>query len=236
MIRIAIVEDDQHYAETLVAFLEQYEKENNQVFHIQRFTDGAEIVTDYPEQLDIILMDIEMEQMDGMTAAEKIRLVDKEVVIIFITNMMHYAMKGYAVEALDYVLKPINYFAFSQRIARALERMKKKKGKQLLISRYGNVKRISTDELLYVEVHNHDIEYHTLDEVIRVRGTLRALEKELEELAFFRCNSGCLLNLDYVDEMDGSDVIVRGQRIPVSRSRRKEFLDRMNHYLNEVGK
>ncbi|MGT2755451.1 LytR/AlgR family response regulator transcription factor [Streptococcus ovis] len=236
MIRIAIVEDDQQYAETLLDFLERYEKENGQHFQVQRFTDGAEIVANYPEQLDIILMDIEMEQMDGMTAAEKVRLVDKEVVIIFITNMMHYAMKGYAVEALDYVLKPINYFAFSQRIARALERMTKKRSKQLLISRYGNIKRISTDELLYVEVYNHDIEYHTVDEVIRVRGTLRSLEKELEGLPFFRCNSGCLVNLDYVDEMDSNDVLVRGERIPVSRARRKDFLDRMNHYLNEVGK
>lgn len=236
MIRIAIVEDDQQYADTLLTFLEQYEKEYGRQFYVQRFTDGLEIVRDYPEQLDLILMDVEMEEMDGMTAAEKIRLFDKEVVIIFITNMIHYAMKGYAVEALDYVLKPINYFAFSQRITRALERMKKKRSKQLLISRYGNVKRISTDELLFVEVHNHDIEYHTVDEVISVRGTLRAVEKELADLPFFRCNSGCLVNLDYVDEMDASDVLVKGQRIPVSRARRKEFLDRMNHYLNEVGK
>lgn len=236
MIRIAIVEDDQHYVEILITFLHQYEKENGQSFHVQHFSDGADIVADYPENLDLILMDIEMEQMDGMTAAERIRLLDKDVVIIFITNMMHYVMKGYAVEALDYVLKPINYFAFSQRITRALVRMKKKHSKHLLIGRYGNVKRISIDDLLYVEVRNHDIEYHTLDEVISVRGTLRAVEKELEGLTFFRCNSGCLVNLDYVDGMDNSDVMVRNQRIPVSRGHRKEFLDRMNHYLNEVGK
>ncbi|MDO4432630.1 MAG: LytTR family DNA-binding domain-containing protein [Aerococcaceae bacterium] len=236
MIHIAIVEDDPQYAETLIEYLELFQKESNQLFHIRRYHDGAEIVANYPSQVDIILMDIEMKEMDGMTAAEAIRQTDKEVIIIFITNMMHYAMKGYAVEALDYVLKPINYFSFSQRISRALERMKKKTTKQLLISRYGNIKKISTDNLLFVEVHNHDIEYHLLDEVIRVRGTLKAIEHELEELAFFRCNSGCVINLEYVDEMESNDVIVRGHRIPISRSRRKEFLDRMNHYLNEVGK
>lgn len=236
MIHIAIVEDDPHYAETLLAYLERFQKEYQQHFHIRRYHDGAEIVSAYPSEIDIILMDIEMEKMDGMTAAEAIRVIDQEVVIIFITNMMHYAMKGYAVEALDYVLKPINYFSFSQRISRALERMKKKTSKQLLISRYGNIKKISTDDLLFVEVHNHDIEYHTVDEVICVRGTLRALEAELEGLSFFRCNSGCLVNLDFVDEMEGNDLVIRNHRIPISRSKRKEFLDRMNHYLNEVGK
>lgn len=236
MIHIAIVEDDPQYTDTLMDYLERFQRESKQQFQIRRYHDGAEIVSSYPSQVDIILMDIEMKEMDGMTAAEEIRLRDKDVIIIFITNMMHYAMKGYAVEALDYVLKPINYFSFSQRISRALERMKKKTSRQLLISRYGNIKKIATDQVLFIEVHNHDIEYHMMDEVIRVRGTLKAIERELEGLAFFRCNSGCLINLEYVDEMESTDVIVRGHRIPISRSRRKEFLDRMNHYLNEVGK
>ncbi|MGT2800308.1 LytR/AlgR family response regulator transcription factor [Streptococcus marmotae] len=236
MIRIAIVEDDDGYAQTLIDFLQRYEREQDTQFKWTRYKDGEEIVLNYPDNVDIILMDIEMDRMDGMTAAEKIRVRDRDVVIIFITNMMHYAMKGYAVEALDYVLKPINYFAFAQRITRALERMTKKQGKQLLISRYNNVKRISTDELAYVEVHNHEIEYHLVEEVISVRGTLKALEKELEGLPFFRCNSGCIINLDYVDGLEDNDVLVGENRIPVSRARRKEFLDRMNHYLNEVGK
>ena len=74
------------------------------------------IAVDYRAVYDIILMDIEMRFMDGMTAAEKIREHDSEVVIIFITNMPQYAIKGYRVDALDYVLKPVSYFAFSQRI------------------------------------------------------------------------------------------------------------------------
>ena len=79
-------------------------------------------------------MDIEMRFMDGMTAAEKIREHDSEVVIIFITNMPQYAIKGYLVDALDYVLKPVSYFAFSQRIDRALVRMKKRDRKYLTIA------------------------------------------------------------------------------------------------------
>ncbi|MDG4477206.1 LytR/AlgR family response regulator transcription factor [Streptococcus parasuis] len=235
MLRIAIVEDDAKYSQLLIKYLKEFENEKKQCFKIQQYRDGIDIVDQYDGNVDIILMDIEMTYMDGMTAAEKIRLLDKEVVIIFITNMMHYAMKGYAVEAFDYILKPINYYAFSQRLNRAIERMKKKSGKQLLISRNGVVKKISTEEIIYVEAHNHDLEYHLINETFSVRGTLRSLEEELGGLSFFRCNSGCLINFDFVDGLDNNNLIINGTLISVSRARRKEFLNRMNHYMNEVG-
>ncbi len=236
MIRIAIVEDDNKYRQVLNTYLKQYEIDHNQRFQIHPFKDGLEIVERYSGNLDIILMDIEMNDMDGMTAAEKIRLSDKDVIIIFITNMTHYAMKGYAVDALDYILKPVNYYAFSQRLCRAIERMKKKTGKQLLISHNGITRKISTEDIMYIEVRNHDMEYHLVREMIRIRKTLKSLESELAGLPFFRCNSGCIVNLGFVDGTDEHyNILVKNTRIPVSRARRKDFLNRMNHYLNEVG-
>lgn len=102
-------------------------KENGEAFDITIYSDGDQIVNKYQSQYDIILMDVEMKFMDGMSAAEEIRKVDTEVIIIFITNMAQYAIRGYAVDALDYVLKPVSYFAFSQRLSRAIGRMKKER-------------------------------------------------------------------------------------------------------------
>ena len=115
MIRVALVEDDAAYREQLTGYLRQYEREQGEKFHLSVFTDGDEIVEGYKAVYDIILMDIEMQFMDGITAAERIREYDSEVVIMFITNMPQYVMKGYLVDALDYVLKPISYYAFSQK-------------------------------------------------------------------------------------------------------------------------
>ena len=70
-------------------------------------------------------MDIQMRFMDGMTAAEKIRTLDHEVIIMFITNMIQYAVRGYEVDAMDYVVKPVEYFAFSQKLDKAIGRMKR---------------------------------------------------------------------------------------------------------------
>lgn len=105
MIRIALVEDDPAYAEQLLSYLKEYEKESKERISVQTFSDGEDIVTEYRADYDIILMDVEMKFMDGMSAAEEIRKMDTEVVIIFITNMPQYAIQGYRVDALDYVLK-----------------------------------------------------------------------------------------------------------------------------------
>ncbi|MCR4868760.1 MAG: response regulator, partial [Lachnospiraceae bacterium] len=95
MIHIAIVEDEELYRKQLMEYLRDYEREQSVSFDVRTYTDGAEIAEDYPGDLDIILMDIQMKFMDGMTAAEKIRRLDRQVVLMFITNMTQYAIRGY---------------------------------------------------------------------------------------------------------------------------------------------
>lgn len=112
MIRIAIVEDEEQYVQQLTEYLQEYQKSSNEEIDITVYRDGDEITSKYKSQFDIILMDIQMKFVNGMTAAEEIRSVDSSVVIIFITNMTQYAIQGYKVGAMDYILKPISYFAF----------------------------------------------------------------------------------------------------------------------------
>jgi DNA-binding LytR/AlgR family response regulator len=126
-------------------------------------------------------MDINMRFMDGMTAAEKIRTVDEAVVIIFITNSPQYVMKGYAVDALDYVLKPVNYFAFSQRIDRALGRMAQRKKQYISVAVKGGVQKLALSDLRCIEVFDHDLVYHTSNGDIASRGSLGEAEQQLDK-------------------------------------------------------
>lgn len=124
MIRLALVEDDELYRSQLREYIDKYSAVSGEKFTVTEFSDGDEIALGYKAVYDIILMDIEMKFMGwAMMAAEEIRKVDTEVIIIFITNSPQYAIKGYAVDALDYVLKPVSYYAFSQRLGRAVERV-----------------------------------------------------------------------------------------------------------------
>lgn len=116
MIRIAVVEDEELYAEQLQNYISKYAEERKKQIKVTWFQDGEDIVSGYKGEYDIILLDIQMRFMDGMTAAEKIRELDSEVVLMFITNMIQYAVRGYEVDAMDYVVKPVEYFAFSQKL------------------------------------------------------------------------------------------------------------------------
>lgn len=236
MIQIAIVEDDKHQAQILQKYIARYNQESGQRFQATEFQDGEDIIENYSGKYDIILMDIEMQFMDGMTAAEEIRKRDKEVVIIFITNMPQYAMKGYAVDALDYVLKPINYFAFSQRIDRALERMVKRKKKYMNIVNKGKIRKIDISTIYYIDVQDHDLCLHTKDENFTWRETMKNMEDNLAEDGFFRCNKCYLINLEYVNGIEGNDVLIGNEKVQVSRARKKELMDALNDYLNEVSK
>ena len=237
MIRIALVEDDPAYVEQLTSYLREYEKESKERISVQRFSDGEDIVTGYRADYDIILMDVEMRFMDGMSAAEAIRKMDTEVVIIFITNMPQYAIQGYRVDALDYVLKPVSYFAFTQRIDRALTRLKKRKKKYLTIAVKGGMMKLDLSEICYVEVQDHDLIYHTVYQDYRTKGTMRDAEESLadgmKEERFFRCNRCYLVNLDFVENFQGIDVTVNGDCIQVSRARKKAFLNALNDFMNE---
>lgn len=236
MIRIAIVEDDKNYAEVLKKYLLRYEKESDRRFLVDWFQDGKDITKEYNGAYDIILMDIEMKYMDGMKAAEEIRKQDISVVIIFITNTPQYAMKGYAVEALDYVIKPINYYAFSQRIDRALKRMTHRPQKLINITYKGRMKKIEVSDILYVEVRDHELNFHTTEGEFLQRGTMKEIEEILSGETFFRCNKSYLINLEYVGSFDGDSITVGSDALQVSRSRKKELLDAINQYMNEVSK
>lgn len=236
MLRIAVVEDDKTYAAQLKEYLVRYGTERNQENKCCIIPDGEDIVTDYSAEFDIILMDVEMTFMDGMTAAEKIREKDNEVVIIFITNMPQYAIQGYKVDALDYVLKPISYFAFSQRIDRALTRVKKKEVTYITVAQKGGKKKLNVDKICYVEVRDHDLIYHSTEGDIVTKSSMKEAEDMLGGTKFFRCNRCYLVNLEYVKDFRGNDVTVASDVIQVSRARKKAFMDALNDYMNEVGR
>lgn len=232
MIRIGIVEDDPASAALLVEHLRRYEREHGEEFRVSAFPDGADIVASYRPDFDILLLDVEMPRLDGLSAASQIRLVDPDVVIIFITNMTQHAIKGYEVDALSYVLKPVPYFAFAQEIKRSVARLRRRSADYLLLTVDGGLVRVATDDIVFLESAKHRTTVHTVDGRHSVVGPLKALEAQLEGKSFFRSNSGYLVNLRHVLGVQGSScLMVGGHDLLVSRSRKKAFLAALTDYL-----
>lgn len=231
MIRIAIVDDEPTSVEQLTDYLLQYQKERDEEISIVTFSDGDEIVENYKAEYDMILLDIEMRFMDGMTAAKEIRKIDPEVIIIFITNMAQYAINGYTVNATDYVLKPVSYFSFSQRLDKAISRINRKVKKFIAIGIKGGTVKLYISDICYVESQGHRLIFHTLTEEYVTFATMKEIEEKLKDMDFFRCNKGCLLNLAYVDSVQDGCVIIKGERVVISRARKKEFMEELTNYL-----
>lgn len=234
MIRVAIVEDEVHYQEQLTEFLHRFEQEWGVHIEIVVYVDGDELVENYKAQFDIILLDIQMRFMDGMSAAEEIRKRDSEVVIMFITNMAQYAIRGYEVDALDYILKPISYFQFSQRLNRAIERMKRREDQYITIKVKNGVKRFRVSDIYYIESQGHKLVFVTRIGEVETFGTMKELEEQLAEQPFFRGNKGYLINLEHVEGMDDIFAVVKGKRLLISRPKRKAFMEALSNYWGEV--
>lgn len=231
MIRIAIVEDENEYQTQLANYISRYEKENNQTFEITVFSDGLDIVDNYTPLWDIIFMDIRMKHLDGMAAAAKIRRYDPAVTIIFITTMAQYAIKGYEVDALDFILKPVSYAQFAMKLKKALSAVKKREEKYLLLPIEDRKERVSAAEILFIEVQNHNLHVITKKQTYVMRLSMQVMEKELTPYHFVRCNNSYLINLYNVTGVNRDSVLIGKYEIPISRPRKKQFLKALSDYI-----
>lgn len=233
MLRIAIVEDEKEYQASLVEHLSKYEKTHDENFIVRTFTDGIHILDEYTSEYDLIFLDIHMKYQDGMSTAKKIRQLDPNVIIVFITALAQYAIEGYKVNALDFILKPVAYEQLEITMDRVLKTSDKfQKDKTLIVLDDGAKRKISTTDIYYIEVVAHDVYVHSkFGTFEHKRSTLTAMAEELAEYNFVKTGQSQLVNLKYVDEIDGDVIHVKDTEIYLSRSRKKDFLAAFAQYV-----
>ena len=223
--RTAIIEDITENTKTLLNHLQQYEKETGISIHTTSFQNGMDFISDYHPVWDLILLDIEMPLMNGIETARKIRRLDPDVLIIFVTCMAQYAIEGYSVRALDYILKPVHYYSFASKMDQVMEILATRQKKKLIIHARNEHIRLAPEQLLYVEVQNHTLCYHTQQKLLYATGnqSLTRLAAELADCGFARCHQAFLVNLQYVVRYDKNNVWLTNDMIPISRGYYKSF-------------
>lgn len=233
--RIAIVEDEAVYRTQLQDYLSRYQQEFGRRLEISCYDSGMAFVHQFRSQFDIILLDVAMPYMDGIESAKKIRQTDSDVVILFVTNQAQHAIRGYEVDAMDYILKPISYFAFSQRLNRAVSRVSRRNEPYLVLNMKSGPRKLKISSVRYIESRGHNLIYHTADGEFTILGSLKDAEQKLESYHFIRCNKGLLVSLSHVDNVQDGCAMVYGEALLISRPRKAAFMDALTNYLGGAG-
>lgn len=229
MINIAIVEDNEKEMELLNSYLIKNCQEKKFEYSIVRFNNAFSFLKDIDVAYDMIFLDIELPDGNGMELAKKIRQINSQVIIIFVTNMAQYALKGYEVRAFDFIVKPVNEYNFAVKFSSAINCLNQKKDKGIWISNKDGRKYLLVSNIIYVEVVNHMIDYHTIEGVFSASGSLNSIQQTLGP-TFSLCNRCYLVNLRYVTAIDQYDVTVGKEKLQISRAKRKNFIRTLNNY------
>ena len=228
---VAIVEDSPAEAELLRSYFARFTKEHGVEFTLTCFASGEEFLNKYRPAYDLVLMDIGLPGHNGMETAAALRERDRSVTLIFVTNMAQFAVKGYEVDAFDFVVKPVGYSNFALKLQRALNKLDTRRDSEVLVTLSDSMVRLSASQIKYIEISGHRMVYHTTDGELYAYGNLKEVEASLGGGMFARCNNCYLVNLNYVRAVQGHTVTVGTDEPQNTRPRRKAFIQALNDYL-----
>lgn len=232
MIRILIVEDTPAEADALAACLRRFGEERGEALSFEVMGSAFEFVGSN-HTADLIFMDIDMPGVSGMEAAEALRANDAETPLVFVTNLAQYAVRGYEVDALGFLVKPVAYAELVSCMDRALRVLRRRAATTVRIPTPDGLRVIALRDIAYVDIFHHDLYYHLAGEPepLRIRGSIRAAAEELGD-GFVKVSASCLANMGQVRLVrQGSVVMQDGQELFFSRGCRKAALEALSNFV-----
>lgn len=233
MLNIAIIEDDKSSADMLIEALRRYGDEKSEAVKCNVFSCAEAFLSDYKQRFDVVFMDIMLPGITGMAGAHKLREADPYVPLIFITSMAQFAIEGYSVNAVGYIVKPFEYYDLKLYLDRIYRNIAQSgNGGYILITANGGSRRVKIQNIYYVETRGHLLVYHTAEgEFSSYTKSMKDLETELEPYGFYRSAISHLVNITHVTGISGNEVTVGGDVLPITRGKKKEFYDKVGLHM-----
>lgn len=233
--QIAVCDDNPAIRKQITELLEAHAHSKGLDIKLEEYQDGSQIVKEISEgkRFHLIYMDIEMEQMDGLEAAAHIREYDTVVPLIFVTNYDTYAMRGYEVMSMAYLLKPIDREKFIRVFERAWRLIRKSEELFIYETMRSHIK-VPMKEIMYFQSNNKKVDIKTNNGMISFSAKLDEVDKQLERdgYAFLRIHKSYLVNFSYIISFNGIKVtLTNGETLSISERYRRQAKE---HYINLV--
>lgn len=198
--------------------LKRWQEETKEIWELSVYGSAEEMLFEHPDSFpfDVILLDVEMDVMNGIQLAKKIRMIDSRVVIAFLSNKKEYVFEGYEVQAVRYLLKPIQYEEFSQVLKTAGK--KESEARSVVVNVDGELRKVYERDICYIEAVGHYIHIHTQEEELVCKVPLANLYPQLNGEQFIYTHRSYIVNIKYVTQIKRSECILEDHRlVPVSR-------------------
>lgn len=242
MIEITIIDDDIDSIIKLEEAIKKYFSNLKYQININKYSSPEDFLNANITS-DIYFLDVEMPKINGIELAHEIRKKEKNTIIFFCTNYTQFAINGYEVNALGYLVKPISDYSISKNLNHALDFLNEKEKKEkekIQIHSYQGILVIPLVDIIYIEVKKHNLYFHLTpsssfkDKDIKIRGTMDSLEKALNKSNFVKTGNSFLVNLEHVVSIKCNNVILNDKsNLILSRKFKKDFLEAMTEYLNK---
>lgn len=231
MITIAICDDEKIIAEQIKRLASVFFRAKNMETSIICFSCGEELLR-YDKSIDILFLDVQMEGMDGMETARKLRSRNFKGYLIFVTVLEEMVFQSFEVQAYDYLVKPVEEKRFAKTMERLFASMQNVSEEKLLVQKGYERSIISFEEIVFAEVIDRKVYLHLVSsEVVDFYDKIENLEERLDS-RFFRCHRSFLINLKYLKSYkNGVAYMENGKEIPISRLRSKAFSEVILQYM-----
>ncbi|MBR3401221.1 MAG: response regulator transcription factor [Parasporobacterium sp.] len=229
MINIAIIEDEPVDLENIKTLLGTYEAQKDCPMKTDSFTSGESFLCAKGTAYDLIFMDMQLGGMDGIETSRKLREHNPDVIIVIVTSLMQYAIQGYSIKAADYLLKPLEYDRFAEKMDEFYKLIQKKR-KYIVVKTENGMAKIRISDIAFLEVFGHQLYMIYSGKRERVISTLSKMEAELSPYGFVKCNKCYLVNLAMVEGIYGDDVEVGGKLLKISRREKADFIQKLTRF------
>lgn len=221
--RIALVEDEEAQRLSFKSLLDQVSELSGTAAELTLFDSAGAFLFAWPErQFDGVFLDIQMPGQTGMDLARKIRIQDQALPLIFLTGLRDYALEGYQVEALRYLIKPVSDIQLRECLE-LLQQRSDRQAPSLIVEDGRSLRRIRFEDIWIVEAQGHDTLFYLNQEQWLCRQGISSLVKQLPCPPFFQCHRSLLIHIGHIQRIGRSEIVMEnGKCVPLARFRRDE--------------